>query len=150
MYRSVQKSLLVRRYICLLTYSMVQSPSWEANWLAASQEIPRILWNTKIHYHIHKCPPIVPILSQLNPVHNSTTHFLKIHLNIILPSMPESPQWFLTPRFHHQNPVHASPLSHTRYMPRPSYSSTFYCPHITGWGVALLHLSYIIIMQLVL
>ena len=25
-----------------LTYSMVQSPSWEANWFAASQEIPRI------------------------------------------------------------------------------------------------------------
>ena len=24
----------------LLTYSMVQSPSWEANWFAASQEIP--------------------------------------------------------------------------------------------------------------
>ena len=26
----------------LLTYSMEQSPSWEANWFAASQEIPRI------------------------------------------------------------------------------------------------------------
>ena len=26
----------------LLTYSMVQSPSWETNWFAASQEIPRI------------------------------------------------------------------------------------------------------------
>ena len=32
--------------IYLLTYSMVQSPSWEANWFAASQEIPRILWNS--------------------------------------------------------------------------------------------------------
>ena len=27
------------------TYSKVQSPSWEANWFAASQEIPRILRN---------------------------------------------------------------------------------------------------------
>ena len=34
----------------ILTYSMVQSPSWEANWSAASQEIPRILWNLKVHY----------------------------------------------------------------------------------------------------
>ena len=34
----------------LLTYSMVQSPSWEANWFAASQEIPRILWNPKDYY----------------------------------------------------------------------------------------------------
>ena len=46
----------------LLTYSMVQSPSWEANWFAASQEIPRILWNPKVHYRIHKLPPPVPIL----------------------------------------------------------------------------------------
>jgi len=29
----------------LLTYSMVQSPSWQANWSAASQEIPRISRN---------------------------------------------------------------------------------------------------------
>ena len=35
----------------LLTYSMVQSPSWEANWIAASQEIPRISWNPKVHYY---------------------------------------------------------------------------------------------------
>ena len=26
----------------LLTYTMVQSPSWEANWFATSYEIPRI------------------------------------------------------------------------------------------------------------
>ena len=26
----------------ILTYSMEQSPSWEAKWFAASQEIPRI------------------------------------------------------------------------------------------------------------
>ena len=29
---------------------MVQSPSWEANWFAASQEIPRISRNPKVHY----------------------------------------------------------------------------------------------------
>jgi len=38
----------------LLTYSMVRSPSWEANWLAASQEIPRISRNPKVHYRTHK------------------------------------------------------------------------------------------------
>ena len=32
----------------LLTYSMVQSPSWEANWFAASQEIPSISRNPKL------------------------------------------------------------------------------------------------------
>jgi hypothetical protein len=49
---------------------MKQSPSWEANRFAASQEIPRILWNPKIHYRIHECLPPVPIPSQLKSVHS--------------------------------------------------------------------------------
>ena len=112
--------------ICILTYSMEQSPIWESNWFWASQEIPHILWNPKVQYHIHKCTPPVPILSQLNPVHSPTSYFLKIHLNIILPSTPGSPKWSLSLRFPHQNPVYASPLPHTRYMPCPSHSSRFY------------------------
>jgi hypothetical protein len=48
---------------------MEEIPSWKANWFSDSQEIPRILWNLMVHYRIHKCPPSVPILSQLDPVH---------------------------------------------------------------------------------
>jgi len=47
---------------------MVQSNSWEANWFAAIQEIPRISRNPKVHYRTHKRPPPVSILGQPNPV----------------------------------------------------------------------------------
>ena len=83
----------------LLTYSMVQSPSWEANWFAASQEIPRISWNPKVHYRTHKRPPPVSIVGQPNPVHIPTSHLLEIHPNIIHPSTPRSPQWFFPSGF---------------------------------------------------
>ena len=89
----------------LLTYSMVQSPSWEANWYAASQEINRILWHPKVHCRTHKRPPTVPILGQPNPVHIPTSHLLEIHPNIIHSSTPRSPQWSLSLRFPHQDPI---------------------------------------------
>jgi hypothetical protein len=38
---------------------MEQSPSSEANWFLASQEIPCILWNPKVHCGIHRwLPPV--------------------------------------------------------------------------------------------
>ena len=93
----------------ILIYSMVQSPSWAANWFAASQEIPRISWNPKVHYRTHKRPPPVSILDQPNPVHIPTSHLLEIYPNIIHPSTPRSPQWSLSLRFPRQDPIH--PLS---------------------------------------
>ena len=66
-----------------LTHSMVQSLSWAANWFAASQEIPCISRNQKVHYRTHKRPPPVSILGQPNTVHIPTSHLLEIHPNII-------------------------------------------------------------------
>ena len=67
----------------LITYSLHGAESWEANRFSAIQEIPRILWNPKVHYRIYTCPPPVPFLSQIHPVHAPTFHFLKIHLSVI-------------------------------------------------------------------
>ena len=54
---------------------MEQSPSWENNRFAASQEILLILWNQKVHYRIYNYPPPVRIRSQFDTVHTPTTHF---------------------------------------------------------------------------
>ena len=63
-----------------ITYSMQQSPSWEANRFAASQEIPCILWNSKVHYNIHKCPPPCPY-----PKPTRSIFILFSHLHLGLP-----------------------------------------------------------------
>jgi len=47
-----------------------------------SAKIPRILWNPKVHYRIHKSPPTVLILSHTNTVH-TPFRSLKINFNFI-------------------------------------------------------------------
>jgi hypothetical protein len=57
-----------------------------------TQEIPRILWNPKVHYRIYNSPPPIPIPSKIDPVHtphpNSriSIFILYSHLRLGLPS----------------------------------------------------------------
>ena len=75
-------------YFALLPVILITTTTpWSRVPPEASLQISRILCNSNIHYRNHKTAPHVPILSQINPL-----YFFKIHINIILPSMPRSLQ----------------------------------------------------------
>jgi hypothetical protein len=58
---------------------MELSRSWEDTSRSATQEFPNIFWNPKVHYRVHKNPPLFPTLSQMNPVHTTQSCFCKIY-----------------------------------------------------------------------
>jgi len=53
---------------------------------SADPEIPRILWNGKDNYRVHKSPLLDHNLSHMNPFHIQPQYFFTI-----LPSTPRSP-----------------------------------------------------------
>jgi len=71
--------------------------------LLSSQKNPDLLWIPKFHSRVHKKgPPLLPVLNQMNPVHNFPLYFPKIHSNIILPSTSSLYEWSLPVRFSKQ------------------------------------------------
>jgi hypothetical protein len=59
---------------------MELSASGEAANCAATQECPSVLWNPTVHYRLHKSPPLVPILSQIDPIPTIPSYLSKINL----------------------------------------------------------------------
>jgi len=117
---------------------MEQSPSWEANRFSASQANPTFYgtrWFDTAFISARDLP--LSWATSIQSMPPNPTSWRSI-LNVIFPCTPGSPKWPLSLRFPNQNHVYASPLPHTRYMPRPFHSSRFYHPNNIGWGTNII------------
>ena len=117
---SAQTQMNIYLLTYLLTHSMEQSPSSEANQFSSSQEIPRILRNSNFHYHNDKCPPPVPTLSHINPFHAlhltscRSIFIFSPHLHLVLPGglfLSAFPTKTLYTHLLSINVLHAPPIS---------------------------------------
>jgi hypothetical protein len=79
-----------------LTYSMEQSPNWEANRFSASQDIPRILRNPKVRYRVYNPPP-VPVLDTLYLRGWAFSH--RCCWRFVSFGMLRRVAWYIVPRF---------------------------------------------------
>jgi len=96
----------------------------------------RLLWKTKVRYHIYKSPLLVPTLSKLNPVCTSPPH----SIHILSAHLCRSPKWPFPFRFSDQNFVHISHSTHACYISRPSHPPWFDNPSNIWWSVQVIKL----------
>jgi hypothetical protein len=100
MRESPASSLQIYRYKILTYLPTELSLSSEAAICAATQELTRILRNSKVYYRVHKSHPLVSILTQINPIHTIPSYLSKIYFNKSThqpASQPRTSQHFMEP-----------------------------------------------------
>jgi hypothetical protein len=82
---------------------MKLSPSTEANSSSATQEIPRRLWKTNVHYNAHNSSLLALILRQHIPVFTSPSHHSKAYFPFVLSSTPKISNFSVSFKFGQQS-----------------------------------------------
>jgi len=123
----------------LLTHSLLEWSSFLSNSFLAMQETPCILWNLKVHYHVHQC------VTSPNPQPDESTpqspiEFFNIHFYITFPSICRLSKCFLSFRFPHQNPLHFSSHLHVSDGLQPLITYCLMWSHNAWWVQILKHL----------
>jgi hypothetical protein len=91
--------------------STVDHSSWGAYSITAGQEMPRLLWELKVHYRVRRIPPLDFSPDQLNSV-----SFLTSNLSKIIPNIHLVYAWI-------------SQMAHSLQVFRLKLNMPFYFPH---------------------
>jgi hypothetical protein len=131
----------IYNFICQhKTNFMELSPSWEAANCAATQELPNILWNPKVHDRLLWSPPLAPILNRIDPVCTTPSYLRPISILstrlrlefLVFSSLLAFP------------PISHMDSSHSCCMPWTSHPRWLHHSNYTWWGVQVMKL---LIMQ---
>jgi hypothetical protein len=85
------------------------------------KKIPVIygIWNTNVHYRVHKNPPLIPILSQLNLAHTAPTYMRSVVLIVSLNLHAHLPTKLVSSSFNSKtfSSLHAFSMSRPSHPP---------------------------------
>jgi hypothetical protein len=125
----------LHKYVTLQLPNTIQlNPSSEASSSSSSREFPAIYGARRFNTVFTIARYLSPIMSQMNPIHSLQLNFFRMHINIILLSMPRSSWWSYSLELYYQQFIHAYLLSYALHMFYKSRSPPFE-HHNSPWGL---------------